>query len=67
MVLHPVPTSLTMIHEPASTARARCLRERRAKGLYTLNTFRDPEINSMSEISSWHMVSAPDPAAGAAE
>lgn len=56
-----------MIHEPAFTARARCLRERRAKGRDPLNTFRDPEINFMSEISSWHMVSAPDPAAGAAE
>ena len=67
MVLHPVPTSYTMIHEPTSTARARRLRERRAKDRDPLNTFRDPEINSMNEISSWHTVSAPDPAAGAAE
>ena len=28
MVLHSVPTSYTVIHEPTSIARARCLRER---------------------------------------
>ena len=39
-----------MIHEPTSTARARCLRDRRAQGRDPLNTFRDPEINSMNEI-----------------
>ena len=52
MVLNPVPTSHTMIHEPTSTARARCLREPRAKGRDPLNTFRGTEINSMNEISS---------------
>ena len=56
-----------MIHYATSTARALCLRERRAKGRDPLNTFRDPEINSMNEISSWQAVSAPDPAADAAE